>query len=90
MTGASPHRGNNWRYSMISRRQGREIFNASLNLQRQPLTGGNLARALLRWPFMTAKVIAAIYWQALRLKWKGVPFCAHPEQLDIRKGRYSR
>jgi DUF1365 family protein len=39
---------------------------------------------------MTAKVIAAIYWQALRLKWKGVPFCAHPEQLDIRKGRYSR
>ena len=64
---------------MTSRRQGREIFNASLNLQQQPLTGGNLAGALLRWPFMTAKVIAAIYWQALRLKLKGVPFCPHPE-----------
>ena len=75
---------------MISLRQGAEIFNASLNLQQQPLTGGNLARTLLRWPFMTVKVVAAIYWQALRLKLKGVPFCPHPEQLDIKKGRYSR
>jgi DUF1365 family protein len=73
---------------MISRRQGREIFNASLNLQQQSLTGGSLARVLLRWPFMTAKVIAAIYWQALRLKLKGVTFCPHPETLDVRKGRY--
>ena len=71
---------------MTSLRQGEEIFSASLNLQQQPLTGGNLAGALLRWPFMTAKVIAAIYWQALRLKWKGVPFCPHPEQRNIRKG----
>ena len=86
-----------WRFSppgerlavhMTSRRHGREIFNASLNLQQQPLTGGNLAGALLRWPFMTAKVIAAIYWQALRLKLKGVIFCPHPETLDVRKGRY--
>lgn len=75
---------------MTNSRQGSEVFNASLNLRRQPLTGGNLAAALMRWPFMTAKVIAAIYWQALRLKWKGVPFCPHPEQLDVRKGRYSR
>jgi hypothetical protein len=75
---------------MTNTRQGAELFNASLHLQQQPLTGGNLAKTLLRWPFMTAKVIAAIYWQALRLKWKGVSFCAHPEQLDVRKGRYSR
>ena len=73
---------NNW--------QGAEVFNASLSLRQQPLTGRNLARALLHWPLMTAKVIAAIYWQALRLKWKGVPFCPHPEQLEIKKGRYSR
>ena len=70
---------------MISRRQGREIFNASLYLQQQPLTGGTLARTLLRWPFMTAKVIAAIYWQALRLKWKGVPFCPTRNNLTSRK-----
>jgi DUF1365 family protein len=75
---------------MTSLRQGKEIFSASLNLEQQPLTGGNLARALLKWPVMTAKVIAAIYWQALRLKLKGVPFCPHPETLDVRKGRYTR
>jgi len=73
---------------MTSLRHGVEIFSASLQLQQQACTGGNLAAALLRWPFMTAKVIAAIYWQALRLKLKKVPFCPHPEKLDIRKGRY--
>lgn len=75
---------------MTNSRQGKELFNASLHLQGQPLTGGTLASVLLQWPFMTAKVIAAIYWQALLLKGKGVPFHPHPEQLDIRKGRYSR
>lgn len=73
---------------MSNTRQGAQVFHASLHLRRQPLTGGNLGGVLLRWPFITAKVIAAIYWQALRLKWKGVPFCPHPELLDIRKGRY--
>ncbi len=82
--------GENLAVCMTNVREGAEIFNASLILQQQSLTDGNLARTLLRWPFMTAKVIAAIYWQALRLKCKGVPFYAHPGQLDIRKGRYSR
>ena len=27
---------------------------------------------------MTVQVIAGIYWQALRLKWKGVRFYSHP------------
>jgi len=73
---------------MTSLLQGSKIFSASLNLQQQPLTGRNLAGALLRWPFMTGKVVAAIYWQALRLKMKGVPFYPHPETLDVQKGRY--
>jgi hypothetical protein len=33
---------------------------------------------LLRFPFSTLRVLTAIYWQALRLKLKGVPFHAHP------------
>jgi DUF1365 family protein len=74
---------------MTSLQGGREIFNASLQLRGEAVTGAALAGALLRWPFMTAKVIAAIYWQALRLKLKRVPFCPHPEQLEIRKGRYT-
>jgi len=89
--------GYDWRFTapgeslavrMTSLRQGSEIFSASLQLKQHPLTSGNLAGALLRWPFMTAKVIIAIYWQALRLKLKGVPFCPHPEILDVRKGHY--
>jgi hypothetical protein len=31
---------------------------------------------------MTAQVIAAIYWQALRLKLKGAPFHPHPRTRD--------
>ncbi len=75
---------------MTNLRQGDPVFRASLQLQRHALSGGSMAGALLRWPFMTAKVIAAIYWQALRLKLKGVTFCPHPEQPTVRKGRYSR
>ena len=32
-----------------------------------------MRRALLRYPAMTANVVAGIHWQALRLWWKGVP-----------------
>jgi DUF1365 family protein len=89
--------GYDWRFTapgerlaveMSSLRQGEEIFSATLSLRRQPFTGGNLALSLLRWPFMTAKVIAAIYLQALRLKMKGVPFCPHPAKRTVTKGAY--
>jgi len=39
---------------------------------------------------MTGKVVAAIYWQALRLKGKGLAFCPHPEQMQIKNGSYHR
>ena len=74
---------------MTSLQQETELFHASLHLHQQELAGVNLAKTLLRWPFMTAKVIAAIYWQALRLKRKGVPFCPHPEKLAVTKGAYN-
>ena len=38
----------------------------------------SLAWALLRWPFMTLKVVGAIHWQALKLWLKGVPVFTHP------------
>jgi DUF1365 family protein len=54
------------------------VFDATMALRRQPLEGRALHGALLRHPFMTGKVIAAIYWQALRL-WLGrAPFHEHP------------
>ena len=53
-------------------------FDATLALRRVPLTGRALAGALLRFPFMTARVMAAIHWQALRLWLKRVPVHNHP------------
>jgi DUF1365 family protein len=57
--------------------QGR-FFDATMTLSRRELTGPALAWALTAYPFMTGKVIAAIYFQALRLKLKKVPFYPHP------------
>jgi DUF1365 family protein len=57
---------------------GGSFFDATLTLERQPWTSANLALALARQPFMTAKVIAAIHWEALRLWIKGAPVYQHP------------
>jgi DUF1365 family protein len=59
---------------------GRRLLDATLGLRRRPITGGNLARVLVRHPFMTAKVITAIYFQALRLYLKRCPFFPHPKR----------
>ena len=54
------------------------LFDATLSLERRPWTARDLRRTLAEYPWMTAKVIAAIYWQALRLRMKGVPYLPHP------------
>ena len=53
-------------------------FDATLTLQRRPWQGNTLASCLARYPFMSMKVVAGIYWQALRLSLKRVPFHSHP------------
>lgn len=58
----------------------RSSFDATLRLRREPWSATALHRALARFPWMTARVIAAIHWQALRLYWKKVPVFAHPSQ----------
>ena len=58
------------------------VFNASMNLQRQAITQFSMIRILFKFPFMTLKVISAIYWQALKLWLKRTPFFSHPKHLD--------
>jgi DUF1365 family protein len=53
-------------------------FDAALALERRPLNSASLARVLWRYPLMTAQVVGAIHWQALRLWIKRNPIHDHP------------
>jgi DUF1365 family protein len=51
----------------------RRCFNATLTLSARPWTASSIRSTLVRYPFMTAGVIGAIHWEALRLRWKRFP-----------------
>jgi len=55
------------------------VFDATLSLQRTEITSGSLGGILLKHPFMTMKVGFGIYWQALKIAMKGIPFYSHPK-----------
>lgn len=61
-----------------SSRHGRPAFDATLSLGRRQLRRGTLDRLLLRYPAMTIRVLAAIYFEAARLRLKGARYHPHP------------
>jgi DUF1365 family protein len=63
-------------------RAGEPCFDATLDLRREPMTARSLAGALLLFPWITAKVAALIYWQALKLLVKRAPFHTHPRKRE--------
>jgi DUF1365 family protein len=73
--------GDELRVQMINLREKALLFKANLNLRRLELNGRNLARMLLAYPPITLKVVAGIYWQALKLRMKGATFYTHPAKL---------
>jgi DUF1365 family protein len=66
--------------NMQNFKEGRPVFDATLALTAEPVTTAALVRTLAAFPLMTAKVIAAIHWQAFKLWLKGTPFFSHPER----------
>ncbi|EAQ97441.2 DUF1365 domain-containing protein [Congregibacter litoralis] len=59
-------------------RDGERVFDATLALEAEPITAASLRGILWRFPLMTAKVAGAIYWQALKLFIKRIPYHPHP------------
>jgi DUF1365 family protein len=86
--------GYDWRFSepgprlsvhMKNLRAGKPVFDATLRLRRREIGTASLAGALVRYPFASLRVLAAIYWQALRLHAKGAPFHPHPDSLGAKR-----
>ena len=65
---------------MTNRVHGHRAFDATLSLSREEINSASLAKALLKFPAMTAQVVGAIYWQALRLRLKRTPFFVNPNK----------
>jgi DUF1365 family protein len=63
---------------MQNRTDAGKVFDATLLLQRAPWSTRSLWRALLRHPWMTAKVALGIYAHAFLLWCKRAPFHVHP------------
>ncbi|HEX3135710.1 MAG TPA: DUF1365 domain-containing protein, partial [Planctomycetota bacterium] len=81
-----------WRFSvpgeilavhMTTTEQGRDLFTATLAHRRRRLTPAALDAVLWRYPVMPLQVVAAIYGQAARLWWKGVPVVTHPARAQM-------
>ena len=65
--------------AIVNSRGDERLFDVSLALERRELSRWTMLRALARYPWMTARVTQAIYWQAFRLWRKKCPFYPHPE-----------
>ncbi|MCE0558065.1 DUF1365 domain-containing protein [Motilimonas sp. E26] len=69
--------GKQLRLHMENRNEAK-LFDASLMLQRVDLTNQNLRKQVIKLPSMAIKTLAGIYWQALKLYLKKVPYIPHP------------
>ena len=67
--------------NMDNIKSGQQWFNAHLQLEAETINSKTLNKALWRFPMMTIKVVFAIYWQALKLKLKGVTFYSNPKSV---------
>ncbi|MCL1058614.1 DUF1365 domain-containing protein [Shewanella gelidimarina] len=64
----------------IENRSTQKLFDVNLCLFRREMSHHSLRTMLLQFPFMTLKIVQGIYWQALKLFIKRVPFIGHPDK----------
>lgn len=65
---------------IASREDDEQIFEAALSMKRTEINRESLTRALYQYPLMTTRIVAGIYWQALRLWSRGARFHPHPRR----------
>jgi DUF1365 family protein len=58
------------------------IFDAMLSMKKVEINKSTLRHTLVKYSPMTLKVIFRIYYQALKLWWKKVPFYSHPNKQE--------
>ncbi len=63
---------------MENYQQSDKVFDVSLSLQRRAISSTQLAKVVIKYPLYSFKVFAGIYFQALKLYLKRVPFVPHP------------
>ncbi|WP_198521106.1 DUF1365 domain-containing protein [Pseudoalteromonas spongiae] len=62
----------------IENHKSEKVFDATVALSRCEFSRRNMLKTWLSTPAMTLKVVVGIYWQALKLFAKRIPFIAHP------------
>ena len=75
--------GNNLSVYMQNFVDNQKVFDAVLSLKRQEINHLSLAKILMNFPFMTVKIIMAIYYEAFKLWLKRVPVYDHPAKDDV-------
>jgi DUF1365 family protein len=63
------------------------VFDATLLLERQPMTARTMNKRILCYPLMTIKVLFSIYWQAVQLWWKKIPFYSAPNNKPVKHNK---
>ena len=74
--------GKNLLVNMKNFKDGEKVFDATLSMQRKEMSVKNLVKKTLRFPFITARVVWRIHWNAAKLWFKGARFYTHPDKIE--------